>query len=160
VSLREGVLEPSGPDTYNAYRLELESLQTEFSKVSNKLKKAGQKVSAMKKACLRLDRDARVLLGRVYTAEAEYLRLDFLMNGNRSRKEVGEKEVPLPYDRLMVAYRGLFTTYGPTETHQQNLILAGEELLQLKKDVETLSGETLPALQTALEEAGAPHVAD
>ena len=158
--LYEGVLEASTAAEIDRFRVELEALQREYGKVSSSLKKAEEKVKAMKQACLKLDRDTPELLARVHDAEAEVLKLDLLLNGNQSKQEVGEKEVPSPGTRMMVASRGLSTTYGPTDMHEENLKLAMEDLAPVKEGVEQLTGHLLPELEKALVAAGGPWITD
>ena len=158
--LYEGVLEASTAAEIDKFRLELEALQREYGKVSSSLKKAEERVKAMKQACLKLDRDTPGLLARVHEAEAEVIKLDLQLNGNQSKQEVGEKEIPLPGTRMMVASRGLSTTYGPTDLHLESLRLAMEELAPVKEGVEELTGQLLPELEKALVAAGGPWITD
>jgi len=112
----------------------------------------------MKNACFRLDENAAGLLERVYEAEAAVRKLDARITGLDTKDEVGEKQAPTPGNRLSAARQGLSTSYGPTQMHRESLALAREELQQLKTDMDKVIGETLPELEKALREAGAPLI--
>ncbi len=159
-SLHEGVLEAATGTEIDRFRTEMEAFQQEIGKVASQLQKAGNKVKAMKQACLKLDRDTPRLLERVYEADSVVKQLDMQLGGNPSMEEVGEKQVPSPGLRMMVASRGLSTTYGPTELHKESLKMGKEELAPVKEGVEQLTGELLPQLEKALKAAGAPWIQD
>ncbi len=61
---------------------------------------------------------------------------------------------------MMVAYRGLSTTYGPTDLHRESLKLGLEELKPLQSELKKLAGEMIPELWKSMKEAGAPLVDD
>jgi hypothetical protein len=156
--LRKGVLEGSSPDEISTYREEMEAFQVEMGIASAQLRSAGKKIQAMKKACFVLDSDAAVLREKVYEAEKEYLALNREINGNPAKAEIGEKEPATPGTRMMVAYRGLSTQYGPTGLHRESLAMGREQLEPLKERLDILTGEKLPALAEELRQAGAPII--
>ena len=84
------------------------------------------------------------------------LELERKITGSVARGEIGEKDSPTPRNRMMVAYRGLSTNYGPTELHRQSLALGKKELKPIKTELGHITGELLPALVKDLKEAGAP----
>ena len=151
-SLRDGVLEASSDEEIDQFRKELEAFQQEIGKVSSQLVTARKKIESMKKACFKLDTDATGLLESVYEAEAAVQQLENRMNGNRAKGEVGEKEPPAPGLRMMVAYRGLSTTYGPTDLHRESLELGKQELEPIRTELKKVTGEK------ALKEAGGPWI--
>ena len=157
-SLRDGVLEASSDEEIDQFRKELEAFQQEIGKVSSQLVTARKKIESMKKACFKLDTDATGLLESVYEAEAAVQQLENRMNGNRAKGEVGEKEPPAPGLRMMVAYRGLSTTYGPTDLHRESLELGKQELEPIRTELKKVTGELLPELEKALKEAGGPWI--
>jgi hypothetical protein len=71
---------------------------------------------------------------------------------------VGEKQVPTPIERMTVASRGLFTTYGPTDLHLQSLENGKLEMAAIRSELEIITGKLLPELEKELEEAGAPRI--
>mgnify|MGYP006285100199 CR=1 FL=1 len=156
--LYDGVLEPVATQTREDFRKELDDAMLEYSTVRNQLSDAKNQVQVMKNACFRLDENAGGLLERVYEAEAAVRKLDTRMTGLDTKDEVGEKQVPTPGNRLSAARQGLSTSYGPTQMHRESLALAREELQQLQADMDKVIGETLPELENALREAGAPLI--
>ncbi|MEL6846248.1 MAG: hypothetical protein AAFP02_23830, partial [Bacteroidota bacterium] len=84
--------------------------------------------------------------------------LDEQLNGNEARSEIGERNPPTVRSRMFVGYRGLSTTYGPTEMHRQSLDLAEKELQGIMKSVEDLGKSKIPNVEKTLQEAGAPYI--
>jgi hypothetical protein len=158
--LQESVLASASGDVINRFREEIEAFQEEMGKISNRLESAKKKIGSMKLACFRLDRDTPELLERVYKIESEIHTLDEKLNGNRAKDKVGEKQLPTPMERMWIASRGLSTSYGPTEMHRECLALGKKELEPIVTRLEQLTGETLPDLEKALTEAGAPWIKD
>ena len=48
------------------------------------------------------------------------------------------------------------STYGPTPTHRRSLEIAEKQYAQLKKDLDGIVKQELPALAAALQAAGVP----
>jgi len=89
----------------------------------------------------------------------EFIRLDRQLNGNRSKREVGAKDVPSVGARLGVATSGNWgSTYGPTAMHRASLDLARNEYSEISAELNVLNSEKLPAMEKALQAAGAPWV--
>ena len=78
--------------------------------------------------------------------------------GNFAKNEIGEKGMPLLEDRMFAIYRGIErSTYGPTETHKQQLAIVEA---QQRSNVATLNTITklLDVVEGELKDAGAPPV--
>ena len=60
--------------------------------------------------------------------------------------------------RLSVGYRGLSTTYGPTEMHRQSIQVGKAELAPIRAEIERYAEEVVPSLERALEGTGAPPI--
>ncbi|MCK4750158.1 MAG: hypothetical protein KAT15_24045, partial [Bacteroidales bacterium] len=137
---------------------ELEAFQQEVGKANSQLESAEKKILSMKKACFILDRNAPELLEQVYKVESVIRQLDLQLNGNQSKNEMGEKQVPTPGLRMMVGSRGLSTSYGPTELHRESLELGKKELEPITSELKKVTNELLPGLEKALKDAGAPWI--
>ncbi len=80
------------------------------------------------------------------------------MQGSEARGEVGERSPPTPSSRLFVGYRGLSTTYGPTEMHRQSVQAGQAELAPIRSEIERYAEEVVPSLMEAVEATGAPPI--
>lgn len=154
----EGVLKGISYTEYDAYRTEVAALITESRTAADVLNRSGKKIKAMQTALKRtatapgsLDRDLNALAATHYALELE-------AGGSPSRDEVGERNPPSMQSHLGVAMRGLSTTYGPTTLHKRSLTLAKKMLAKMKIQIEALSQESIPAMEKALHEAGAPYI--
>ena len=71
---------------------------------------------------------------------------------------MGERGPPTPASRLSVGFRGLGTSHGPTELHRRAVRAGRAELAPIRAEVERMADEVVPALERAVEAAGAPPV--
>ena len=71
--------------------------------------------------------------------------------------QVGELQPPTIGQRMFVAMIGTGrSTYGPTPTHVRSLEIAESEFTEVRTELERLVEQRIPALEQALEDAGAP----
>ena len=113
--------------------------------VQKALKETSERLTVLKNASYRVEKDAGDLLEEVYRLEAEVQKLDETMNGKKTKLQVGTAEVSVLENRFFVARTGLSTTYGPTSMHKENLQLGIEELKPVTEQVRTLKKTKLPA---------------
>ena len=86
--------------------------------------------------------------------------LNNILNGNASKKEIGEKDIPSISSRLSVAQRGFSTTYGPTIMHMENLDIAIELFNRVKPKLEKFIKTDIPQMEDKLLKAGVPPILD
>ena len=67
--------------------------------------------------------------------------IDVFISGNKSKKDVREKDVETISDRLSVAARGLNSSYGPTGMQISSLGKAKSLINKFEQIVDTLSLE-------------------
>jgi photosystem II stability/assembly factor-like uncharacterized protein len=146
------------PQEYQAYREEVKQVQDQLASVQEFMNEARTQVQAMEVALERSATAPGDLNGALYSLKRELRTLDKQVNGSPSRNEIGERNAPTVSDRFFTGYRGLSTTYGPTGNHRQSLKIAERQLTELLPKVERLRNETIPNLQEALREAGAPYI--
>ena len=85
--------------------------------------------------------------------------LSGLLNGNRARNALTERNRPTVRSRLGIVLLGLGgATYGPTQTHRDQLGYARDEFEDIRTRLKTLVETTIPAFESELIEAGAPWV--
>ena len=80
------------------------------------------------------------------------------MNGNSTKDEIGERYAPTVRSRMFVGFRGMSTTYGPTETHKMSVKIAMKELKGINTALERISEVDIPALEEKLAKLGAPWI--
>ncbi|MFO7894222.1 MAG: hypothetical protein R6U63_10840 [Longimicrobiales bacterium] len=154
----EGALERVPADVVAAFREEVEAFAHEMTRVNDLLQEQIQKVEAMQIALSRADRPDAELTSRLYDTRLELLGLREQLRGSEAKREVGERGPPTPSSRLSVGYRGLSTTYGPTEMHRQSVRVGQAELAPIRAEIERYADEVVPSLHDALEATGAPPI--
>ena len=159
VPLRQGALKGSEPDVVVSFWRELNDLKGELSTYSLKLQKGLKKVKAMQLSLSNAENQPGELDTQLHNLRMELTKIDRRMNGNRSKKEVGEKDTPTVFYRLQATQNGVAnSTYGPTPTNIQSLEIAKKEFAVLSKDLNMLIDQKIPEMEEALKEAGAPSV--
>jgi photosystem II stability/assembly factor-like uncharacterized protein len=158
VPLRKGTLQGASADEYRLFMVDLNSLQTDFSKVRNMMQQNLKKVKAMQLALERAAIEPGDLNTQLHDLHQALLTLDKEENGLSTKKEVGEKNQPGVGSFLRIASRGLATTYGPTKMYKENLETAKKLLDVLKAKVDLFTNETIPTLEKQLIDAGAPVI--
>ncbi len=156
--LREGVLQGADYGEIEQYRERVESAVSQLQRARHRLDLAEKRILAMKQAYFRIHSEVPEILEKIHQADDSREELRLLLNGNRSRGEIGEKQPPKPGNRISVASRGLSTTYGPSPHHLENLELGLKELKPVQEGIETLWSEVIPGIVKELYAAGAPWI--
>ncbi len=154
--LYEQVLEPATPAEIEEFRKALETAKLEYGSVKKVLQETSKRLTVLKNACFRMEDDAGELLEEVYRTEAEVQKLNEMLSGKQTKRQVGEQEAATLEMRWYVAGTGLSTTYGPTPMHKESLQTGIEEMKPIIEQVRKLKNTTLPALEEKLRNAGAP----
>lgn len=153
----KGALDGVDPQITAAFWRETEILNKSATAASKVLEKTLYKVELMQKALSRSLTAPGYLDTELYQLRHDLLALDEKLNGNRSKREAGEKNNPTIASRLNLAAFGTFgSTYGPTETLKRSLEIAGEEFRTVKGELDTIVNDRLPILEKAMIDAGAP----
>ncbi len=156
--LYEGALEGASPEEFIAYRERLTKLQKRLSAATLALSNGRSKLAALKTALARSGAEPGSLDERVHTVSKELTKLEKAMYGSPAKREIGERTAPTISSRLGVAYRGVSTTYGPTSLHKKSLQLAESHFEGTKDALRKVLDESLPALEKAIMETGAPMI--
>jgi photosystem II stability/assembly factor-like uncharacterized protein len=156
--LMDGALEGAPLEEIASFQEDLEELWARSSATGTVLEHSMARAQAMQQAVARTDEEAHELNQRVYELKQALYELEEELEGNKSRKSIGERTAPTVTSRLYVAYRGASTTYGPTEVHQENLRIARTELSSIESELERISEEVIPQLETDLRVAGSPWI--
>jgi len=157
--LRKGALEGSTPQETATFWKKVAALQRQTSAASMALREALSRVDVLKVVLSRITQVPGELDQELHELRKTLLQLDEQLNGNRSKRQVGEGYGPTINHRLRVARSGTFSsTYGPTPTHRQSLEIAAKQFIPFKKDLETVISHTLPLFEKKLQDAGAPWI--
>jgi hypothetical protein len=158
VPLRDGALPRAANEVIAAFREEMETFQQDLQRTDNLLDEQIQKVEAMQTALERAEADDPQLAARLYGTRLELLDLREAMEGSEAKGEIGARDPPSPGNRFFVGWRGLSTTYGPTELHRRTVQAGRNELAALRSALDRIAEQVMPELERALKAAGAPPI--
>ena len=83
---------------------------------------------------------------------------DVLLYGNKSKKEIMEKDISLVSERISIAKRGFYgNSYGPTKHHMDSFDIAKDQWDSISPRVEKFI-KAVDVLSNDLEQLGAPKV--
>ena len=155
--LRDGALEPKD-DAFEFWKRAAE-LDRSINATGIALGELNTRLGPLKVAAERAAIDPVTLDDAWSEIRNEVLELDEAMNGNPARNELWERTLPAVRSRLGVVLLGLGnSTYGPTQTHRDQLQYAEDEFADIRARIVTLINETVPEFEDQLQRAGAPWV--
>jgi len=155
----QGALTGADPKVVAAFWKETERLNGSVSAASKVIDESLKRVELMQYALTCTPAAPGILDSELHNLKQELFVLDEKLNGNRSKREIGEKYKPtIAYRLNQVSYGTSNSTYGPTETQKRNLEIAGTQFLDLKKSLDIIMNEKLPGIEKALIDAGAPWI--
>jgi len=157
VPMREGTLSGASPEAAAAFLAELSGVQraTDGARaaIDDTLKRLGGIKEVLDRSTVddpSLHHEARALERRLHALRER-------LSGDRQRGRMGDPGPVSIARRVEVASMGTrSSTYGPTPTHRMSLDIARESFADLRRDLDRLIGEELPALEHQLDAAGVP----
>jgi photosystem II stability/assembly factor-like uncharacterized protein len=157
--LFKGALAGADPKETAAFWKEVERLNKSTSAATRVLAKALERVTLLQKALIRTVAAPGNLDSELHRIKQSLLTLDEQLNGNRSKRQIGEKNKPTIASRQEVALDGTFgSTYGATPLHKRSLEIAATEFQELKKKLDIIINKDIPKIEDALKAAGAPWI--
>jgi hypothetical protein len=155
--MRSSALDGANDEDVAAFWQETAALQRATTATSLVLEKTLSRVDAMRVALSRTPAAPGDLDSQLYNLRQTLLEFDEQLNGNRSKRKVGEKSKLTVNGRLGFAMSGSrLSTYGPTPTLERSLGIAQSQFAELKLELESILNKQIPAMEKALREAGAP----
>jgi hypothetical protein len=153
-----GALPTVSPKEVAVFWRKYESLAQSVSAVQLTLNRSNQRLTALQKG-LRMGHDAPGLLDQqVFEVRQELMELDRIMNGNPSKRQIGEKSNSTVGERMFKVLLGIGnSTYGPTQTNRDNLALVSEELKGIQTRLEAVQ-QKMESIAKALLKAGGPWI--
>lgn len=155
--LMEPTIKGASHEEIVAFRDEFQSFKNDLASANAKLSKAKQYSSALMKAFERADDQPSSLLSDIYAFRKDVKMIDQKMNGYNSKKEVGEKNNPVPGDANLLGWVALGGTYGPTGNHKKALNRAKGQLVSLADDLDGVMSK-IETLKSQLKAVGAPFI--
>ena len=149
--IRSGVLDNPNKDKIEEYVIEIENTYNDFSVINSKF----NKIKETNKSILTLisrTKDYQSFVDLYNSIQNNINKIDVFISGNKSKKDVREKDIETISDRLSVAVRGFNSSYGPTKMHIMSLSKAKSLILEYGDIVEDLSKD-IDKLKNQLESA-------
>ncbi|NKI33863.1 glycosyl hydrolase [Wenzhouxiangella sp. XN79A] len=157
VRMREGALDGAEPEETAAFWKRLSEMQRRTTAAGQVIGEARAKIDSMQQALGRSQAPAGDLDAQLYRVDQALYEIAEQLEGKQTMNQVGELQPPTIGQRMFVAMIGTGrSTYGPTPTHVRSLEIAESEFAEVRAELERLVEQRIPALEQALEDAGAP----
>ncbi|HIB47888.1 MAG TPA: glycosyl hydrolase [Flavobacteriaceae bacterium] len=156
--LHKGALPAASPGEYAEFINAFAATRRSVSEFQIDLEEQVGRAKALKLALQQSTMKPGTINNKLAAAIKDLQALQSDVAGNFAKNEIGEKGMPLLEDRMFAIYRGIErSTYGPTETHKQQLAIVEA---QQRSNVATLNTITklLDVVEGELKDAGAPPV--
>jgi hypothetical protein len=152
---------PSAPGTdFNAvaaFQLEASELMRRVNGAGEEIGNANERLRYMRAALLETPRAAPALFTRLDALGARLAELQVRLWGDRARGRLNESSAPSISGRVgSVIYGHWETRQMPTATFRRSLEIAANDFVAFRQDLSAVIDVDLPALEAALEAAGAP----
>ncbi len=153
----EPTLEGASYEEMITFRTDFEKFNESLTIVKSDLKKGMNIVNAMQKAYDKADNQSGKLRSKILQFKKNLIAVDNSLNGNKSKKEIGEKNNPTPGDASLLGWVAINNTYGPTGNHKKSFDRAKNQLANIKTQLAEVM-KVVPELNEALKAAGAPTI--
>ena len=155
--LREGALQGAELESVVAFWERLASFQRSVTAANQATDQLGAKVDALKVALGRARAAPAELDNEWRAIRSELNAIVSALNGNQAMAVVGQDTPANISSRINKVMTGTaYSTYGPTQTHQQTLEYAETDFDNIRQRINTLAQTTIPNFEAALFEVGAP----
>ncbi len=156
-SIVEPTLEGGTPAEAFAFNRRVDVLEGEVGAAMKTVEEGMQRVRAVRDVLLRTGGADPALGGRAYALGKRLSTLNDRLGGNALREMANASGPMSVNERLFHAGLGrVLSTYGPTQTNAQSLKLAEQQFAQIRAELKRIMGTELPAIEAALDAAGAP----
>ena len=158
VPLRKGALQTDSHDKIAKFWRQYEQTAKRGSAIQFEVAEILKKVNRMHKAISQSTGDVGTIDKRLSLLRESILEMDKDLNGNRSKMQPGEKTNPTATSRLAVVHRTIeYSTYGPTKTAIENLLLAAIGLDKIQSQLKQNNND-IESLLRRMENAGSPWI--
>ncbi len=136
--IRPGILDNPNNDKIEEYVVEVESIFNEYSVVNSKFNKIKETNKSIISLISRTS-NYQSYVELYNNIQNKINDIDIFVSGNKSKKDVREKDIETISDRLSVAVSGFNSSYGPTKMQIESLGKAMSLISQYADMVEMLS---------------------
>jgi len=157
--IRNNVLENPLTSKIDEYILDLHKFEIQYSTMISDYIKSKNKQSTFENILRFVKNIDNDLLTKLKKLRDHMNSIDVLLSGNKSKKEIMEKDVPQISQRLGIAKRGLNHSYGPTKNHMNSFEIAKTQWNSISPRIENFIKE-VNYLSKELEQLGAPKILD
>ena len=158
--LYKGALDGASPEVSSDFWRAFENVSKEASKFNLDLDNSMRRAKAMRVALNQSAIAPGPINNQLNSSIEELSNIRSEYYGNSAKQEVGEKGPPTVGDRMFAIYRGIErSTYGPTTSHKEQLLIAREQLGKSKTRLEAVV-QQLNGIYMSLKAAGSPYVED
>jgi len=156
--IRKGVLQGASYSAFSEFRIALTALLKDLNAIQDKLTTSKNKHKMLLTALDRTSIAPGVVEKQLEEVKHTLAQLDQELSGSPSKGAIGERNPATLQSYLYNAFNGMGNTYGPTGVHKQSLSIAQKMLNEIKGRITQLSDETIPAIESTLQAAGAPYI--
>jgi len=157
--IRKNVLENPLTSKIDEYILDLHKFEIQYSTMISDYIKSKNKQSTFENILRFVQNIDNDLLTKLKELRDHMNSIDVLLYGNKSKKEIMEKDVPQISQRLGIAKRGFNDSYGPTKNHMNSFDIAKTQWNSISPRIEKYIKE-VNYLSKELEQLGAPKILD
>ena len=157
--IRENILKNPLNSKIDEFILELNKFEIESSVMISDYIKSKKKQSSFDNTLRYINNIDSDLLNRLNELKDNMNLIDVLLYGNKSKKEIMEKDIPQVFERLGIAKRGLNSSYGPTKNHMNSFDIAKNQWDSISPRVEKFI-KAVNDFSKELEQLGAPKILD
>jgi hypothetical protein len=156
-SIVDNALEGSPPEALFAFSRDVDELERRAGAAVMTIENAMQRVRAIRDVVMRTPQADPALAARAYDIGKRLADLQDRLNANPLRESFNEAGTVSIGARLFHAGLGrALSTYGPTQTQRMSLRLAQRQFDAVSEALKEIVDRQLPAIEAALDEAGAP----
>jgi len=154
--MRQNSLATASPDEVVAFGKRLDTLMREGTGANAAMKTLLVELGAIKQTLLRSGA-ANELRNRARALELEVIDLQLQLSGDERRDLAGAAGPTSVQRRTNVVQLGtLFSTYGPTPTHQRSIEIGEQAFAGIRTALNRIFNTDLPALRKDMDDAGVP----
>ena len=156
--IRENVLKNPLNSKIDEFILELNKFEIEYSVMISNYIKSKKKQSSFENTLRYIKNIDSDILNKLNELKDQMNLTDVLLYGNKSKKEIMEKDISLVSERISIAKRGFYgNSYGPTKHHMDSFDIAKDQWDSISPRVEKFI-KAVDVLSNDLEQLGAPIV--
>jgi photosystem II stability/assembly factor-like uncharacterized protein len=155
--LAQGALAGASPQEVSGFWQETERFNKSMTAAMNVMNKTLARIKMLHKALARLKVDPSKFEKELHDLKQVLLEMEYQLYGDKSKREVGEKNNPTMANRHGVASGNWGSTYGPTKTQRRSLQIAASDFKKLKTKLDDIVNIQIPKIEAKLKAAGAPY---